>query len=693
MPPGSRIVINPAELRTGASRLRDLAVEGRQYASSLRGLPRPLGTPGAVSGGIDAVAATIETEAAAFVEGAVELERRALWAEIADELVAGVPLSAGQLAQFTAWLKDGTMIRYAEDWQARLAGEFVGGRYAQTFKDPAQLEELAGILRAGQGAEHFDEFAAGFIETFGAKNLVDVPRVIQAMEYAWPLNGQFDQTNPRIFWDVARGIHEPPDGNRDWLALLAPFSQALAVATYGGLLTRDTERAIAYDEDTWAMSQLLYQGKFGRTFLADCFQSGVVNRIVEESRENRIGGLSNPYPEGYPLNYFDGDGKLLPLDPKVLVLEALGRNPEAAGAILNTKLNVEVYDITDNTQTVTDPVRLLFEWGHYDDKGAALGHAMKAGVEGLLPSDAAAAHDLTEKWIGETIQPNHPVGDTSAAVPSLGDLVANHYVDDLHEAAYSGNEPMSFDEDRDGFPGSSNEYGIRLSSPQAIELLGKLWDDDHAREQVAGGIAKYQAELVAANTQAAAGTHQDYAWAQKIGSFDALLQSATDADRIDDVQQIRAQRDLIFKGLSSATSLIPATKLGGIVLSQGIDAAHNAFGGPSISGALDQNYEFQQVMHNSMDSMIVSGYYENGALGSRHEIVLQIDGLREPGLQVQQFFDGDHFRDYGSMSPQQRDTFNTWKGEPPVHPVVEPAIAAAHQAYDDRLKWVAALSG
>jgi hypothetical protein len=318
---------------------------------------------------------------------------------------------------------------------------------------------------------------------------------------------------------------------------------------------------------------------------------------------------------------------------------------------------------------------------------------MKAGVEGLLPSQPASAHDLTEKWIGETIKPgSHPVGDTSAAVPSLGEVVAKHYVDDLHESAYTGNEPMTFDDDGDGFPGSSNEYGIRLSSPQAIELLGKLWNDDHAREQLAGGVAKYQAELVAANTQVASG-NQDFGWAQKIGSFDALLQSATDADRIDDVEQIRAQRDLIFKGLSSASSLIPASKLGGIVLGQGIEAAHNAFGGPSISGAFDQNYEFQQVMHNSMDSVIVSGYYENGALGSKDDIVIQIDGLREPGLQVQQFFDGDHFRDYGSMSAQQRDTFNTWKGKPPVHPVVEPAIAAAHQAYDDRLKWVAALSG
>jgi hypothetical protein len=692
MPPGSRIVINPTELRTGASRLRDLAVEGKQYASTLRGLPRPLGIPVAVAGGIDGVAASLETEAAAFVEGAVELERRALWAEIADELAAGVPLSAAQLAQFTAWLKDGTMVEYAEPWQAWLAGEFVGGRYAKTFKDPVQLEELAGILRAGSSAENFDHFAAAFIETFGAKNLADVPRVIQAMEYAWPLNGQFDKTDPKIFWDVAGKIHEPPDGNRDWLSLLAPFSQALAVATYGGLLTRDTERAIAYDEDAWAMSQLLYQGRFGKTFLADCFQSGVVDRIVEESRENQIGGLSNPYPEGYPLNYFDGDGKLLPLDPKVLVLEALARNPEAAGAILSTKVNAEVYDITSSTHAVTDPVRLLFDWGNYDDEGAALGHAMKAGVEGLLPGDPAAGHDLTEKWIGETIRPSDPVGDTSAAVPSLGELVANHYVDDLHEAAYSGNEPMSFDEDGDGFPGSSNEYGVRLSSPQAIELLGKLWNDDHAREQLAGGIAKYQAELVATNAQASAGA-QDYGWAQKIGSFDALLQSATDADRIHDVQEIRAQRDLIFKGLSSASSLIPASKLGGIVLSQGIDAAHEAFGGPSISGAFDQNYEFQQVMHNSMDSVIVSGYYANGALGSKPDIVIQVDGLREPGLQVQQFFDGDHFRDYGSMSPQQRDTFNTWKGKPPVHPIVEPAIDAAHQAYDDRLKWVAELSG
>jgi guanyl-specific ribonuclease Sa len=64
------------------------------------------------------------------VDQAQELRVRALWAEIADQLLAGHDLSGSALADFKAAYASGLLTRYAEPWEANLAKA-----YAQKLKD------------------------------------------------------------------------------------------------------------------------------------------------------------------------------------------------------------------------------------------------------------------------------------------------------------------------------------------------------------------------------------------------------------------------------------------------------------------------------------------------------------------------------------------------------------------------------
>jgi hypothetical protein len=689
MPPSGTIVINPTELRRGASRFRDLAVESRTYASRLRGLPRPSGTPGGVSGGVDTIASALDTQSSSFADSAVELERRALWAEIADQLMAGYPLTGSQLAEFKAGLRDGTLLRYAEPWQAQLAGEWVGTTYAKTFKNPKQLEELAAILRAGEGSENFDAFAGGFIEKFGAKNLVDVPRVIQAMEYAWPLNGQIDKTDPKIFWDVAHGIHDQPQGNRDWLALLAPFSQALAVATYGGLLSRSTEQAIAKDEDTWAMSQLLFQGKFGKDFLLDCFKSGVVDKIVAESRDARIGAPGEPFPEGHPLNYFDGDGTLLPLDSKVLVLDALARNPDAAVASLTQHLaQLEVYDRFGSQHQVANTMELLYNYGHYEDKGAAFSQAYASAVdhlqslahdptlaESLRLESRATANQLTLDAIDRTINAPNKV---DAMTDALAHDLARYHAGNLITIAGENNTVDLVDPKHAGWVDTHHDNRMMLTVRQERDLFAELAKRPDAEKAVLDATAAQQREIVLAGTGGAP-TPDNLTWAHNVGAFTGVVMNAHDLHLQDKFDSNNASHRLFFKflhagvGLAAGTSPIPGT---GAVAGLAIDGLDDATAA-KLMNTLNQQGDVNGAMINAVHAQMAAGYYlnDNQHLLPRAPSSICVDPNDPTDRRL---------KNYVSLAGLDLGDYNHWmREEGRVYGVVSEPSQAVHDAMQD----------
>jgi len=209
----ARVVVDPVDLRRGAARLRDASKELNVVARALGsvGLPEmPGGVAAQVQGGLASARSLLDGNTPQLADDAIELERRALWAEIADRLDAGYPLTGAQLREFVAWMKDGTLLRFATPHEAANAGTYLGVLYRGNFEHPDKLIELAQILHAGEtwaGPEQLRAFSGAFVESFGAQNLVEVPRVIQAMEWSHVI----DHTR----WDsVAAGLGEEPHACR-----------------------------------------------------------------------------------------------------------------------------------------------------------------------------------------------------------------------------------------------------------------------------------------------------------------------------------------------------------------------------------------------------------------------------------------------------------------------------------------------
>ena len=97
----ARIAIDPTELRRGATRIRDGVGRVSLAARSLGSLAlpeMPAGVAGEVQAGVASAASRLAEPGAVLNEDAVELERRALWAEIADSCRAAASWRAPSCA-------------------------------------------------------------------------------------------------------------------------------------------------------------------------------------------------------------------------------------------------------------------------------------------------------------------------------------------------------------------------------------------------------------------------------------------------------------------------------------------------------------------------------------------------------------------------------------------------------------------
>ena len=417
-------------------------------------------------------------------------------------------------------MKDGSLLRYADVDQAEAAGAYIGATHRDRFEDLEELFELAQILHASQENAHGDEleaFSAAFVDGFGAENLVEVPRVIQAVELVPRDQRQHEHDR--------RPAH-PPGGRDEWAGqdlehdpvgdLLAPFALALANATYSGRLSRTVEDEIAHDEDTWATAQLLHTGVFGTRFLLECFRTGVVDQIVEHSRYDSAGVLvSKPQGDPYSLGRYWSEGEDgLPYDPKELVLNALARNPEAAREALTTALEgVEPWDQFGQQHEVTKPVRLLFDYGDFEDDGAAFGRAYNAAADELFanPRDTdASTRAISSRSTCSTASVNGDRdldGVTDAPArgprrpPSRGDL---------HPGGRG--HPTDLDGGRAGYVDTSEDHLIHLSRQELVDVLAVIMDRDEAGRAFLGDAARYQAATILVGTETAPDFGGDFSW-------------------------------------------------------------------------------------------------------------------------------------------------------------------------------------
>lgn len=618
---GGRILINPADLRRGAKRLRDVSADLETTAGRLRSAPTPETAPPAdgVPQSVHELGSTMDALIQPLTQSAVELDRRALWAEIADELAAGYPLTSAQMAEFVAGLKDGTLVRYAEPWQAELAGRWLGQQYRSNFTDPVKLRELVGILKANGGAydEGHGAFFAGFIGSFGPENVAHVSRVIQAME--WPrlwYEAGSPYSDPYYDDDLMRHYDEEGFqlGDGDAKDFLLTFGMALSVATYTGQLTRyapGAERKIAFDEDSWGVAQLLnYKGTFGATFLRDVFQSGLIAEI------GRHAGVMTETPVSRaPIGANDG----FPTDQTRLILDALERNPHAVALALSDPVPKD-FQISYLLEGNSNPIAILYDHMQWDDDGEEFARLYQTGLNWAYRNgEEARAYGMTASLVDRTIHSDWRTLDPMT--DALARDLADHHIPDLFVSTtgpYPGGPTEDF---KAGFVGSVDVNGVTglhflLDKGEVTDLVRAMADRPEADDVFLHGVRDYQAELIRENTTepAVPGT-ADLRWAAMLGDFDGIVMNAHDLDAAADFDKSNLAHQVFFKFMESTIGVVaeghPIIGAGTDLIVGGIDEATK----PSFDALLQSSDDEKELLISTTHAAIAAGYYENGVLG------------------------------------------------------------------------------
>jgi hypothetical protein len=673
---GSRILIDPLSLRRGARELRDGSGDLNLLAARLRGAPTPEMPPGvaaAVSGGIAEVASSLDSFVDPLADSAVELERRALWTEIADELIAGTPLTGAALAQFLAGLRDGTLVRYAEPWQAELAGRYVAGMYVSTYKDPEKLIELARLLQAnGSQGEASGAFMAGFVEGFGPERMVDIPRVIQAMEWT---PGMSLGSNDDSFVDWELGQELNMDGYRlpddvDPVELLGIFSMTLALATTSGRVARDVEHDIAWDEDSWAVAQLLHDGQFGANFLKEAFQSVVVHDIMRDAA--RMGPDMTAYM-AIGAGHSEGDSQIS-TDERQLVLEALLRNPEGAALALSSELPEEVHISSRWAPVETrDPIAVLYA-ADWEEDGRLFADLYReattwAQSEAAEPGTSRQANEITLQLI-ERVS-NDLRGDLGPVTDALAADIADYHVRSLFEMNIGVGEE-SGDSVGKGFLDLTSDR-IVLDARQVEELVSAMSDREEADrifvKGLADGQASYLAEMVRDRPD------DGELWGSQVGTLNQYVLNAHDLDRTIEFGEASTNQKIGISLLGATlTGLTEGTPFG--VLTGPATTLIDVATAPSELDLDNANFADKLDSRETVRALVATAFHEYG------------DMLGPTGEQQRYLLENGHLIAFSDdVPPAVRNEFNQWVEAALARDErLEDAIAHAMQAMDDHAR-------
>jgi hypothetical protein len=674
---GGRVLIDPGSLTASAARLKAAVAELKLVQGGLgrTTLPAlPAGSAASVHDLIASASAGLVGDTTSLGDTVVELTRRAFLAQYADQMMSGYVLTGAARQEFVQWMKDGSLMKFSNDYDADAAGAELAHLYSGFRKDPKQLIDLAACLKGSLASSNVElerTFSSSFVNEFGAKNMELVPRVIQGMEWSRTITGNLG-FEPHVLADVARewqgnDLHANP--LRD---LLAPFSLALANATVSGQLTRTTEDEIANDPDTWATAALVSSGVFSTQFLLKVFRTGVVDKIAQDSVYGS--GLGEaPHDAPYMLGRMWSHGKDgLPYDTKQIVLDALARNPDAAAAAFTQHLHgVQAMDRFGQRQDMTDPLQLLYTYGHFDDHGAAFGHAYAAATDHLDadPSDLAArgqgAH-LTGDAITLVLANDHD--GVAAFKDGLATDLARNHVGDLFSSA--------IDMDQGDSGGPVHIYHgteIRLSVESLPKTLRALGDRPSALGTLLHSASIYQGALIHNGTARQGGSVE---WAYKAAAFDANVLTATDLRHLDQFDAQSERHQLVAGFFKSAINDAIAidNPVASAVLHTGVDAAvDHAFPGPDPEKLVLDNADAKALVTNSLHAAIVGGYYEHGQLHS--------DGARPPASIAP---DG-RLISYGDVSGDARWDYEQWmNGNSHVENVARPALLEVSRAFQER---------
>jgi len=633
---GGVVLIDPDSLRRAASRLKGIAGELGAVSPGDATLPAmPPGVLAVVQQALAAVADTVGTTPPDLEATVVELTRRAFWAEYSDQLMAGYVLSGPAKQEFYNYLRDGSLLKYAGPEEAAAAGKELALLSNGFQDDQSKLLLMAASLKGVEGAttgENLNAFCGAFVNQFGTKNIEAVPRVIQAMEWGRAIYFG-NSTDPLLMRDVARNWTDQDLQTDPVDDLLAPLSLALANATVAGTVTRQFEDEIADNKDTWATATLLSSGVYQKDFLLECFKTGVVQKIADDSRfysTLSMGELPDVDPYALGRMYGDGHGGL-PVDTKSIILDALSRNPEAAAAALNLESlddPVQVYDRMGNQVSVGDPMTLLYQYGHFEDHGAAFGHAYLAATnelngdykQGVPPYDGARADAtaLTQNALVQMLGSDHDgMSDFKQAL--AGDLV-RHHIGDLYDSAYR----MQSFPDPQGVHVSGDESGVansavpsgqlELSKDALVKTIDHLAQNDSALNTFLHGSAAYQASLIEANTATPLSANDHPEWAKSIGAFDAAVLGGTGLHDIEQFDASSARHQLVADFFKDAASGVVSIEnpVAAAAVHTGIGSAIDSiYPAPDPHDVEWRSFDMKTSMYNSTQAAVTAGYYQN----------------------------------------------------------------------------------
>jgi hypothetical protein len=200
----------------GVQRVSGLMADGShayaELATRIRGLPMPDMPPDVaaqVQYSVGDVAGQLGTMPQPLFAIAQELRVRALWAEIADQLMAGTDLSGTELNEFKAAYASGLLTRYAEPWQQDLA---------KAYADKLHHEEHPG------GFSGFMHSVGSFFS--GAWDAIKDPAV--ALYHLTPFSSGWTQHWEDLGKGLAYGVTHPVQFGEEMINLQALHQRGFA---------------------------------------------------------------------------------------------------------------------------------------------------------------------------------------------------------------------------------------------------------------------------------------------------------------------------------------------------------------------------------------------------------------------------------------------------------------------------------
>jgi hypothetical protein len=585
----------------------------------------------------------------------------------------------------------------------RLAKEH---RPDKVLDDPRKLQELARKLDEHQGQE---AFAARFIEKFGAKQFLQVPRTLQAWEHRRVYSGGMTPPNER-YLRPDKTHDEPKPGEVE--QILYAFSATLATTSTSDDLSEKQQDAlddIAKAKDALALSWLLTDNKhvFDKEFLLKSFEH-VKKNIEDQARD----AANNIHRTSYATGPITGrDGELLSGDLKVGILNAISRNPEAVLELTNMKfkpISIEVF--AEKPQKIDNPVDLLYRHGNFEDKGAALGRMMKASHDQLQHLAYAAGRE-TEQGMASLTRANeitlrmaHEAAygreQIDRIVVGLAPILANQHMGDLQEsvrnlggAQYGLGKSVVEAADQAFFIGKATAARVDFSTQQVEDILTAICVDPEAERVFGEGLAKHQTRLITENLaqQDLAG---EGAWAQDLGVLTAKYVNAAGNHAMGEFEAAEARRAQQLAIFDTVVELAPvvgkavSATAGNVVegvlkygtlpsadFEQLVKDIH--FTAPSRDAVLSQIDNFTDELDQRVTASLGAIALETGLLGDRmavkaaEEAEMHEQAKKDGVVEIPTFFDQEgHLLKPSELNDEQKAALGRWLHSPKVIGVI-----------------------